>query len=83
LSADNTTSSRSTATRPHTNGRLGAITFRWGDGTTSYGGSTTGDGRGWATHTYGSPGTYTIVGTVTDSKGRTRTYRQQVTVSGH
>jgi len=64
-----------------THGGLGAITFNWGDGTTSYGGSTAGEGRGRATHTYGSPGTYTIVGTVTDSAGRTRAYRQQVTIS--
>jgi hypothetical protein len=65
-----------------TNGGLGAITFRWGDGTTSYGGSTNGDGRGRATHTYSRAGTYTIIGTVTDTSGRTRTYRQRVTVSG-
>ncbi|MFL6238591.1 MAG: PKD domain-containing protein [Actinomycetes bacterium] len=62
----------------NTHGERGAITFSWGDGTTSYGGSTTGEGRGRATHTYLRPGTYTIVGTVIDSRGRTRTYRQQV-----
>src|SRR4051794_17882253 len=57
-----------------THGGLGATTFQWGDGTTSYGGSTSGEGRGRATHTYNAARTYTIVGTVTDSSGRTSTY---------
>ena len=64
-----------------THSKRGAITFAWGDGTTSYGGSTSGDGRGRATHTYARPGTYTITGTVTDSSGATRSYTQTVTVS--
>jgi hypothetical protein len=63
-----------------THGKRGAITFHWGDGTTSFGGSPGGEGRGRATHTYERPGTYTIVGTVTDEAGRSREYRQQVTV---
>jgi hypothetical protein len=59
----------------------GAISFDWGDGTSSYGGSPSGDGRGRATHTYARPGTYTITGTVVDTAGATRTYRQRVTVT--
>jgi hypothetical protein len=64
-----------------THGNRGAITFDWGDGTTSYGGSPSGDGRGRATHTYAKPGTYTITGNVTDAHGATRTYKQRVTVT--
>ncbi len=63
-----------------THGMQGAIRFSWGDGATSYGGSTTGEGRGQATHTYAGPGTYTITGTVTDSAGDSRSYSQKVTV---
>ena len=63
-----------------THGKQGAITFHWGDGTTSFGGSPDGEGRGRATHTYARPGTYTIVGTVTDASGRSRSYRQTVTL---
>jgi hypothetical protein len=62
-------------------GHHGAIAFRWGDGTTSFGGSTSGEGRGRATHTYQSAGIYTIVGTVIDGKGRTRSFSQRVTVT--
>jgi PKD repeat protein len=58
----------------------GAISFNWGDGSTSYGGSTSGEGRGQATHTYARPGTYTITGTVTDAVGDTRGYTQKVLV---
>ena len=61
-------------------GKQGAIRFSWGDGTTSYGGSTSGEGRGQATHTYAEPGTYTITGTVTDAAGDSRSYSQTVTV---
>ena len=64
-----------------TNGKRGAILFRWGDGTTSYGGSVTGEGRGRAVHRYAKPGTYTITGSVTDAKGTTRTYSERVPVS--
>jgi len=63
-----------------THDKKGAIAFKWGDGTTSFGGSTSGEGRGQATHTYDRPGTYTIVGTVTDADGGTRSYTQRVTV---
>jgi PKD repeat protein len=66
-----------------THGKRGAISFDWGDGTSSFGGSPDGEGRGRATHTYARPGTYTIVGTVTDAAGRSRDYRQQVTVDRH
>jgi hypothetical protein len=59
----------------------GAITFDWGDGTTSYGGSPGGEGRGRAQHTYAADGTYTIVGSVIDAAGRTRTYQQTIRVS--
>jgi hypothetical protein len=59
----------------------GAITFDWGDGTTSYGGSPGGEGRGRAQHTYAVDGSYTIVGTVTDAAGRTRSYTQRIRVS--
>jgi PKD repeat protein len=64
-----------------THGKRGAIRFSWGDGTTSYGGSTSGEGRGRATHTYAEPGTYTITGTVTDDQGRTRSYSQRIRVT--
>ena len=60
----------------------GAIAFDWGDGTTSYGGSASGDGRGRATHTYAEDGIYTITGTVTDADGATRTYQQRVRIGG-
>jgi hypothetical protein len=63
-----------------THGGKGAIAFSWGDGTRSYGGSTTGDGRGRTVHRYRSAGTYTITGTVTDGSGGTRSYRQRVTI---
>ncbi|MDX6234582.1 MAG: hypothetical protein QOH68_3690, partial [Nocardioidaceae bacterium] len=63
-----------------THGKQGAIAFDWGDGTTSYGGSPNGEGRGRASHTYAHPGTYTIVGTVSDASGRSRSYQQRVTV---
>ena len=63
-----------------THNKRGAITFNWGDGTTSYGGSTGGEGRGQATHTYARPGTYRITGTVTDAAGDTRSYSQTVTI---
>lgn len=65
-----------------THDKQGAIRFAWGDGTTSYGGSTSGEGRGRATHTYARAGTYTITGTVADADGGTRTYRQTVTIGG-
>ncbi|HLC61192.1 MAG TPA: PKD domain-containing protein [Candidatus Nanoarchaeia archaeon] len=39
------------------------VAINWGDGTTTSGGSSS------ATHVYSSPGTYTVSGTVTDSKG--------------
>jgi hypothetical protein len=65
-----------------THGKRGAISFSWGDGSTSFGGSTTGEGRGQATHTYGRPGTYTITGTVTDAAGDVRSYTQTVHVGG-
>ena len=61
--------------------KQGAITFDWGDGTTSYGGSPTGAGRGRATHTYAGPGVYTITGSVTDANGGTRPYRERVTIA--
>jgi hypothetical protein len=64
-----------------THGKRGAIRFSWGDGTRSYGGSTSGEGRGRAEHTYDEPGTYTITGTVVDDQGRTRTYKQRIRVS--
>jgi hypothetical protein len=63
-----------------THANQGAITFDWGDGTTSYGGSPSGDGRGRGTHTYAEAGTYRIVGSVTDASGRTRAYEQTVTI---
>ena len=63
-----------------THNNKGAITFSWGDGSTSFGGSTSGDGRGQAKHTYAQPGTYAITGTVTDAAGETRSYTQQVKV---
>jgi hypothetical protein len=63
-----------------THDKQGAISFAWGDGTTSYGGSTSGEGRGQATHTYARPGTYTITGTVTDAAGESRSYTQKVSV---
>jgi hypothetical protein len=63
-----------------THHKRGAIAFNWGDGTTSYGGSTSGEGRGQATHTYARPGIYRITGTVTDAAGDTRTYTQTVRV---
>ena len=63
-----------------THDKRGAIEFHWGDGTTSYGGSTSGEGRGQATHTYSRPGTYRITGAVTDAAGDTRSYSQSVTV---
>ena len=63
-----------------THDHKGAIQFAWGDGTTSYGGSTSGEGRGQATHTYAEPGTYRITGTVTDAAGGSRSYSQSVTV---
>jgi hypothetical protein len=63
-----------------THDKRGAIAFSWGDGTTSYGGSTSGEGRGQATHTYERPGTYTITGTVSAADGGTRSYTQRVTV---
>jgi hypothetical protein len=63
-----------------THNKQGAIVFTWGDGTRSYGGSTSGEGRGQATHTYAKPGTYTITGTVTDAAGDSRSYSQQVVV---
>jgi hypothetical protein len=63
-----------------THDKRGAIAFDWGDGTTSFGGSPTGDGRGRATHTYAHPGTYRITGTVTDASGKSRSYSQTVTV---
>ncbi|MDQ1697728.1 MAG: hypothetical protein QOJ03_3081 [Frankiaceae bacterium] len=66
-----------------THGQRGAITFGWGDGTTSYGGSTTGEGRGRATHAYARAGTYTITASVTDDQGRTRSYQQRVTLRRH
>jgi hypothetical protein len=65
-----------------THGKRGAIAFNWGDGSTSYGGSTSGDGRGQATHTYRRPGTYTITGTVTDAAGDSRSYTQRVRIGG-
>src|SRR3954451_5948787 len=58
----------------------GAIAFDWGDGSTSYGGSPGGGGRGRDSHSYAAAGTYTIVGTVVDTNGRTRSWQQQVTV---
>jgi len=51
--------------------------FNWGDGSTSYGGSTSGDGRGQATHTYARPGTYTI--TVDPSGANTGSLNLSVT----
>jgi hypothetical protein len=60
----------------------GPITFDWGDGSTSYGGSPGGDGRGRNSHDYASPGTYTVVGTVTDTNGGTRSWQQTVTITG-
>jgi hypothetical protein len=63
-----------------THDKQGAIRFTWGDGTSSYGGSTSGEGRGPATHTYARPGKYTIVGTVTDATGGSRSYTQTVLV---
>jgi hypothetical protein len=65
-----------------THDKRGAITFHWGDGTTSYGGSPGGEGRGRAEHTYADSGVYTITGTVVDDQGRTRTYKQTIRVSG-
>ncbi|MDQ1705515.1 MAG: hypothetical protein QOF18_1881, partial [Frankiaceae bacterium] len=64
-----------------THDKQGAITFHWGDGTMSYGGSPSGEGRGRAVHTYSRSGTYTIVGTVTDAAGRTRSYQERVAVT--
>jgi hypothetical protein len=63
-------------------GSKGSIAYSWGDGTTSYGGSPGGGGRGRDTHDYSAPGTYTVVGTVTDANGGTRSWQQTVTVSG-
>jgi hypothetical protein len=63
-------------------GTKGSISYDWGDGSTSYGGSPGGGGRGRDTHTYAAPGTYTVVGTVTDANGATRSWPQTVTVSG-
>jgi hypothetical protein len=68
--------------RSNPDGSHGPITFDWGDGSTSYGGSPGGDGRGRDTHSYAAPGTYTVVGTVSDTNGGTRTWQQSVTVGG-
>ena len=62
-------------------GSTGSVRYDWGDGTTSYGGSPGGGGRGRDTHTYAAAGTYTVVGTVTDTGGGTRSWQQKVTVS--
>ena len=62
-------------------GTKGSISYDWGDGSTSYGGSPGGGGRGRDTHTYPAPGTYTITGTVVDANGVTRSWQQTVTVS--
>jgi hypothetical protein len=63
-----------------THDKQGAISYDWGDGTTSYGGSPSGDGRGRDSHTYAHAGTYRIVATVVDGDGLTRSYRQTVTL---
>ena len=82
LTVDSACNPSSSGSALDTHNNQGAITFSWGDGSTSYGGSTSGDGRGRATHTYARPGTYTITGTVTDAGGGTRSYTQQVRVGG-
>ena len=51
----------------------GSSTINFGDGTTATGLT--------ASHTYSSPGTFTVTGTVTDSNGMTATAVQQVMVA--
>jgi PKD domain-containing protein len=59
----------------------GPISYDWGDGTTSFGGNP-GGGRGRDSHAYAAPGVYTVVGTVTDANGGSRSWQQTVNVRG-
>ncbi len=56
------------------NGWIAAFSWDLGDGTTST--------AGWMTHTYASPGNYTVTLTVTDGTGATSSATQQIVASG-
>ncbi len=56
------------------NGWIAAFAWDLGDGTTTT--------AGWMTHTYASPGSYTVTLTATDGTGATSTATQQIVVSG-
>jgi|GEM_PF-5382279 len=59
------------------------VTVNWGDGTTSPGSfvAATGGGTVTGTHTYASPGTYTVKTTVTSSTGTTRSTTSTATIA--
>ncbi len=66
--------SASLANSSSPDGTISSGTFNFGDGSATVTGLT-------ANHTYSSPGTFTVTGTVTDSNGVKATATQQVTVA--
>jgi len=66
--------SASAANSSSPNGTISSSTINFGDGTATVAGPT-------ASHTYSSPGTFTVTATVIDSVGATASASQKVTVS--
>ena len=67
----NTSFSGVTSSDP--DGSIASYAWNWGDGSTGSGVT--------AAHTYGAPGTYTVVLTVTDNEGGTTAVQQAITVA--